>query len=101
MDTARLEALERQITRLIQAFTRAQEDNARLTQSLVQCQQTLHEQQHSLERWPAVQEELIHLRTITQALQQEREFMRHRLAEMLATIERLEGFSHVPSDSQV
>ena len=101
MDTARLEALERQITRLIQAFTRVKEENTCLTQSLVQFQQTLYEQQHSLERWQSAQEELIHLRTVTQTLQQEREFMRGRLAEMLAAIERLEGLSRVPGDSQV
>ena len=101
MDTDRLEALEKQITQLIQAFIRVKEENTRLTQSLVQFQQTLHEQQHSLERWQSAQEELIHLRTVTQTLQQEREFMRGRLEEMLAAIERLEKFSHVPSDSQV
>jgi len=101
MDTARLEALERQITRLIQAFTWVKEENTRLTQSLVQFQQTLHEQQHSLERWQSAQAELTYLRGITQTLQQERGFMRNRLEEMLAAIERLEAFSHVPSDSQV
>lgn len=101
MDTARLEALERQITQLIQAFTRVKEDNTRLTESLVQFQQTLHEPQHSLERWQSAQEELIRLRTVTQALQQERELMRGRLEEMLVAIERLEGFPHVPSDAQV
>ena len=99
MDTARLEALERQITRLIQAFTWVKEENTRLTQSLVQFQQTLHEQQHSLERWQSAQEELIYLRTVTQTLQQERQLIRDRLEEMLATIERLEAFSHMPSDS--
>ncbi len=101
MDTERLEALERQITRLIQAFIQVKEENTRLTQSLVQCQQTLHEQRPALERWQSAQEELTSLRTVTQTLQQEREFIHDRLAEMLAAVERLEAFSHVSSDSQV
>lgn len=101
MDTERLEALERQITRLIQAFTQVKEENTRLTQSLVQFQQTVHEQRHTLERWQSAQEELTSLRAVTQTLQQEREFIHDRLAEMLAAVERLEAFSHVPSDSQV
>ena len=93
MDTARLEALERQITRLLQAFTRVKEENTRLMQSLVQFQQTLPGQQHSPERCPSAQEELTYLHTVTQTLQQERELIRDRLEEMLAAIERLEGFS--------
>jgi len=99
MDTERLEALESQIIRLIQAFTQVKEENTRLTQSFLQCQQTLHEQHHSLEHWQSVQEELISLRTITQTLQQERQLIHDRLEEMLAAIERLEAFSHMPSDS--
>jgi hypothetical protein len=99
MDTERLEALESQIIRLIQAFTQVKEDNTRLTQSLLQCQQALHEPHHSLERWQSAQEELVSLRTVIQTLQQERKLIRARLEEMLAAIERLEAFSHVPSDS--
>ena len=99
MDTERLEALEVQIIRLIQAFTQVKEENTRLTQSLLQCQQTLHEQHHSLERWQSAQEELISLRTVIQTLQQERKLIRDKLEEMLAAIERLEAFSHAPSDS--
>jgi hypothetical protein len=34
-------------------------------------------------------------------LQRERELIRSRLEDLLVVIERLEGFSHVPSDSQV
>ena len=101
MDTDRLEALERQITRLIQAFTRVKEENTCLMQSLVQFQQTVYEQQHSLERWQSAQEELTYLRTVTQTLQQEREFIRDRLEEMLAAVERLEGFSYAPRDAQI
>jgi predicted nucleic acid-binding Zn-ribbon protein len=101
MDTARLEALERQIAQLIQAFIRSKEDNTQLTQRLAQLQQMLHDQQHSLERWQSDQEELASLRTLTQALQRERELIRSRLAELLVVIERLEGFSHVPSDSHI
>jgi len=99
MDTERLEALESQIIRLIQAFTQIKEENTHLTQSFLQCQQTLHEQHHGLEHWQSAQEELIYLRTVTQTLQQERQLIRDRLEEMLAAIERLEAFSHVPSDS--
>ncbi len=73
----------------------------RLTQCLVQLQQTVYEQQHSLERWQSAQEELTYLHTVTQTLQQERELIRDRLEEMLAAIERLEGFSRAPSDAQI
>jgi len=99
MDTERLEALESQLIQLIQAFTQVKEENTRLTQSFLQCQQTLHEQHHSLERWQSAQEEIISLRTVIQTLQQERKLIRDRLEEMLAAIERLEAFSHVSSDS--
>jgi predicted nucleic acid-binding Zn-ribbon protein len=101
MDTAKLEALEIQIAQLIQAFRQSKEDNTQLTQRLAQFQQMLHDQQHSLERWQSDQEELASLRTLTQALQRERELIRSRLEELLGVIERLEGFSHVPSDSRV
>jgi predicted nucleic acid-binding Zn-ribbon protein len=101
MDIARLEALERQITQLIQALIRIKEENTHLTQRLAQLQQMFHDQQHSLERWQTDQEELAVLRTVTQTLQQERELIRTRLEEMLVIIERLEGFSHTPSDSHV
>ena len=101
MDIAKLEALEKQITHLIQAFIRIKEENTHLTQRLAQLQQMLHDQQHSLERWQSDQEELASLRTTTQTLQQERELIRNRLEELLVVIERLEGFSHTPSDSHV
>jgi len=101
MDIARLEALERQITHLIQAFVRIKEENTHLTQRLAQLQQMLHDQQHSLERWQSDQAELASLRTITQTLQQERELIRNKLQELLVSIERLETFSHTPSDSRV
>jgi predicted nucleic acid-binding Zn-ribbon protein len=101
MDTVKLEALEIQLVDLLQAFVRGKEENAQLTQRLAQLQQMLHDQQHSLERWQADQEELASLRTLTQALQQERELIRSKLEELLVVIERLEGFSHVPSDSRV
>jgi len=92
MDTARLEALEEHVVRLIQAFTRVKEDNKRLAQSLVQLQQTLHEQQYTLDCCQSAQEELTHLRTVTQALQSERELIRTRLEEMLVAVARLEEF---------
>jgi predicted nucleic acid-binding Zn-ribbon protein len=101
MDIARLEALEKQITDLIQAFIRIKEENTHLTQRLAQLQQMLHDQQHSLERWQSDQVELASLRTATQTLQQERELIRNKLEELLVIIERLEGFSHTPSDSRV
>jgi len=63
MDIARLEALEKQITHLIQAFIRIKEENTHLMQRLAQLQQMLHDQQHSLERWQSDQEELASLRT--------------------------------------
>jgi len=101
MDIARLEALEKQITHLIQAFIRIKEENTHLTQRLAQLQQMLHDQQHSLERWQSDQVELASLRAATQTLQQERELIRNKLEELLVIIERLERFSHTPSDSRV
>ena len=101
MDIARLEALERQIAQLIQTFIRIKEENTHLTQRLAQFQQMLHDQQHSPERWQSDQEELASLRTVTQTLQQERELVRTKLEELLVIIERLESFSHTPSDSRV
>jgi len=101
MDITRFEALEKQITQLIQAFVQIKEENTHLTQSLAQFQQMLHDQQHSPERWQSDQEELASLRTVTQTLQQERELVRTKLEELLVIIERLESFSHTPSDSRV
>jgi len=101
MDIARLEALEKQITHLIQAFIRIREENTHLTQRLAQLQQMLHDQQYSLERWQSDQEDLASLRTVTQTLQQERELIRNKLEELLVIVERLEKFSHTPSDSRV
>jgi predicted nucleic acid-binding Zn-ribbon protein len=101
MNIARLEALERQITQLIQAFIRLKEENTHLTQRIAQLQQMLHDQQRSLERWQADQEQLASLHTVTQTLQQERELIRSKLEELLVVVERIEGFSHAPSDSRV
>ena len=101
MDIARLEALETQITHLIQAFIQIKEENTHLMQRLAQLQQMLHDQQHSLERWQSDQEELASLRTVTQTLPQERELIRNKLEELLVIVERLEKFSHTPSDSRV
>ncbi len=101
MDIARLEALEKQITHLLQAFLRVKEENTHLTQRLAQLQQMLHDQQHSLERWQSDQEELASLRTVTQTLQQERALIRNKLEELLVIIERLERVSHTPSESRV
>jgi predicted nucleic acid-binding Zn-ribbon protein len=101
MDVARLEALERKITHLIQAFVRIKEENAHLTQRLAQFQEMLHDQQHSLERWQSDQAELTSLRTLTQTLQQERELIRNKLQELLVIVERLERFSQTPSDARV
>jgi chromosome segregation ATPase len=101
MDIARLEALEREIAQLIQAFIRIKEENTHLMQRLAQLQQMVHDQQHNLERWQSDQEELTSLRTVIQTLQQERKLIRTRLEEVLVIVERLERFSHTPSDSRV
>ena len=93
MDIARLEALERQIAQLIQAFIRIKEENTHLMQRLAQLQQMVHDQQYNLERWQSDQEELTSLRTVTQTLQQERELIRIRLEELLVIVKRLERFS--------
>lgn len=101
MDIEKLEALERYITQLSQAFIQVKAENTRLAQSLTQLQHTLHEQQCTLERWPSAQAELTRLHTVTQALQREREVIRARLAEVLVAIERIERLAHVPGDSQM
>ena len=101
MDIARLEALERQIIQLIQAFIGIKEENTHLMQRLAQLQQMVHDQQYNLERWQSDQEELTSLRTVTQTLQQERELIRTRLEELLVIVERLERFSHTSSDARV
>ena len=101
MDVARLEALEKQITHLIQAFIRIKDENKHLAQRLAQLQEMLHDQQHSMERWQSEQAELASLRTLTQNLQQERELILNKLQELLVIVERLERFSHTPSDSHV
>lgn len=101
MDIARLEALERQITHLLQAFVRIKEENTHLTQRLAQLQQILHDQQHSLERWQSDQKELASLRTVIQTLQQERELIRNKLEELLIVVERLEGLSHTSSEARI
>ncbi len=99
MDTTRLEALENQIVQLIQAYTQVKEENTRLVQRLTQGQQTLYRSPPLSECPPSVQEELASLRTMTQTLQHEREIVRVRLAEMLVTVERLEGLLYAPSHS--
>src|SRR2546421_12479910 len=101
MDIAKLEALEKKNTHLIQAFIPNKEENTHLMQRLGQLQQMLNDQQPSLERWQSDQEELASLRTVTQTLQQERELIRNKLEELLVIVERLEKFSHTPSDSRV
>ena len=101
MDIVRLEALERQITHLLQAFVRIKEENTHLTQKLAQLQQVLHDQQHSLERWQCDQKELVSLRTVAQTLHQERELIRNKLAELLIVVERLEVLSHTSNDVRV
>ena len=101
MDTERLEALEKHIAQLVQAFTRVKQENTCLTQNLVQLQQTSDEQQRTLEQWQSAQEELLRLHTVTQVLRRERELIREKLEEMLVALERLEGLAPVPRDSQV
>jgi len=100
MDTARLEALESYIAQLLQAFTRVKADNKCLAQHLAQLQQTLDEQQRTLEQGQSAQEELTRLRTVIQVLRGERELIREKLEAMLVALERLEGFSPMPSDSE-
>src|SRR5262249_46572234 len=100
METTNFEALESYIAQLIDAFTQVKAENVRLAQSLVRLQQTVDEQQRTLEHWQAAQEELTRLRTVTQTLQRERELIRAKLEEMLVAIERLEGLAPVSRDAQ-
>jgi len=100
MDTERLAALEEHIALLLQAFTRVKQENKCLTQHLVQLQESLDEQQRTLEQWQSAQEELARLRTVIQVLRKERELIREKLEEMLGSLARLEGIASVPRDAQ-
>jgi len=101
MDTAKLEALERQLAQLIQAFVRLKEEHAQLMQHCVQLQEVAQAQQRDMERWQADREELAHLRTVNESTQQERALIRHKLEAMLVIIERLEGFPQASHDAYI
>ena len=90
MDIERLEALESYIVRLVEAHTRMQDENAQLAQNVQQLQRLLQEQEQELARLRPEREELTALRQVMQTLQRERSVIRHKLEQMLVTIEWIE-----------
>lgn len=93
MDMTRLESLESQILQLIQAYVHVKEENTRLLCHLAQGQQPVSSPPPSTEGWQSVHDELTYLRAAAQTWQHEREMIRMRLLEMMATLERLEGLA--------
>ena len=92
MDIDRLEALEKHVATLVQAFVNLKEENKNLLHKVGQLQHTVNVQKQQLERLQPERDELLQFRAIIQNLQREREIIRKKLEEMLITIERLEGF---------
>jgi predicted RNase H-like nuclease (RuvC/YqgF family) len=93
MDSDRLEALEKYVVHLVEAFTHLQEENKDLRHRLSQLQQTVNVQKQRLDRLQPERDELIQFRTMIQSLQRERELIRKKLEEMLVTVEQLEGLA--------
>jgi len=98
MDSDRLEALEKYVVHLVQAFVHLQEENKTLQHRMGQLQHTAHAQKQRLDRLQPERDELVQFRTIIQSLQRERELIRKKLEEMLSTIEQLEGLA--PTDGK-
>src|SRR5262245_8053609 len=95
MDRERLEVLEAHVVSLVEELTRVRAENKRLSQNNKQIQDALRTQQREVERLQPDREELTHLRTVMQTLQKERDLIRQKLEQMLATIESLEAHIHV------
>jgi predicted RNase H-like nuclease (RuvC/YqgF family) len=93
MDIDRLEALEKYVANLVDAFVHLKEENKNLNQRIGHLQYSVNVQKQQLERLQPERDELLQFRTMIQSLQREREIIRKKLEEMLTTIERLEGFS--------
>jgi predicted nucleic acid-binding Zn-ribbon protein len=91
MDIARLEELESHIIRLVEAHVRMKEENAQLCQKVQEHQRLLEMQEEELARLRPEQEELTALRQVMQTMQRERSAIRHKLEQMLVTIEWLEA----------
>jgi predicted nucleic acid-binding Zn-ribbon protein len=100
MDKAQFEALEAHVVSLVEAFARVKAENKRLSQNVKQLQEALRTQQREVERLQPDREELTQLRTVVQVFQKERDVIRQKLEHMLATIEWLEGHTHVDSETK-
>lgn len=100
MDMARFESLETHVVNLVEAYARVKEENKELGQRVEQLQDALDAQQEELARLRPGQQELAHLRTVMQTMQQERHAIREKLEQMLGTIEWLEGRSHVDESTK-
>jgi hypothetical protein len=95
MDRERLEALEAQVLSVVEELVRVRAENQRLSQNNKQLQDALRAQQREVERLQPDQEELTHLRTVMHTFQQERDLIRQKLEQMLATVEWLEAHTHM------
>lgn len=79
---------------------RVKEENEQLRQNVKRLQDALDAQQQELARLRPEQEEFVHLRTVMQTLQEERDVIRQKLEQMLVTIEWLEERSRVESETK-
>lgn len=100
MDIARLEALESYIVRLVEAHARTKEENEQLCQNVQELQRLLQTQEQELARLRPEQEELTALRQVMQTLQRERSVIRHKLEQMLVTIEWIEAHTGSERDAK-
>ena len=98
MDSDRLEALEKSVIHLVEAFAHLQEENKDLQHRLGQLQHIANIQKQRLDRIQPERDELLQFRTMIQNLQRERELIRKKLEQMLITLEQLEGL--VPADGK-
>jgi len=98
MDLTRFEVLETQVTALVAAFVRLQEENKQLGQSVHQLQEELTTHHRELARLQSEREELLQLRTKMQVLGQERSVIKQKLQHMLSTIEWLEERTRMMDD---
>ena len=99
MDVARFEVLETGVTNLIQAFERAQAENAQLGQQVQHLERTVSDQQQKLADLQRERDDLFQLHTKMQVLQQEREVIQQKLQQMLSTIEWIEERTRLDRDA--
>jgi len=100
MDIERLEALESYIVRLVEAHAHVKEEHEQLGQNVQELQRLLQEQEQELARLRPEREELTALRQVMQTLQRERSVIRHKLEQMLVTIEWIEARTGSAGDAK-